>query len=226
MPSPEPTRVVWHEHQVPRVDREKLLGQQGCVVWFTGLSGSGKSTIANLVDQQLFRRRVHTFLLDGDNVRHGLNASVEQLTAEYGASHGQRFGLGFGAEDRAENIRRVAAVAQLFCSAGIVTLTAFVSPYRRDRQAAREFITRLGSDRDFIEIFVDAPLEVCERRDPKGLYRLARAGQIRGFTGIDDPYEPPLSPQLTLNSGEHSAEELSQCVVRHLEQRGTIAASG
>ncbi|MFO0914030.1 MAG: adenylyl-sulfate kinase [Pirellulales bacterium] len=212
----ESPKVVWHEHQVTRDERQRSLGQRGCVVWFTGLSGCGKSTVANLVDRELQSRGAHCYLLDGDNVRHGLNATPDMLSAEYGPEFAQRFGLGFAATDRSENIRRVAAVAQLFCAAGLVTLTAFVSPYRRDRLAARQQVTRFGSPNDFIEIFVDAPLEVCEQRDPKGLYRLARAGKIRHFTGIDDPYEAPESPELVLKSADAPPDQLAAQVVDFL----------
>ncbi len=216
------TQVVWHEHQVTRAHRETLMGHAGCVVWFTGLSGCGKSTIANAVDRILHQRGVHTYLLDGDNIRHGLNASSERLVAEHGEAFAQRFGLGFGALDREENIRRIAAVAQLFCSAGLVTLSAFVSPYRRDRDAARRLVQASGSEKDFIEVYVNAPLEVCEQRDPKGLYRQARAGKLRNFTGIDDPYEPPLHPELELASSSESVTNLATRVVDYLATSGRI----
>ena len=199
--------VVWHGQNVARSERETLNGHGGCVVWFTGLSGSGKSTIANLVDRKLYERGVHTFLLDGDNVRHGLNRD-----------------LGFTETDRIENIRRVGAVAELFASAGIVTLTAFISPYRADRDAVRQQIVARGRADDFIEVFVDTPLAVCEQRDPKGLYRKARAGEIKQFTGIDDPYEPPLHPELRLDGGSgRSAAELADEVLAHLKRSGKIS---
>lgn len=204
--------VTWHEQRVSRADRERLAGHSGCVVWFTGLSGSGKSTVANLVEEQLHRRGVHTFLLDGDNVRMGLNAGPNLLRPTFGDRFAERFGLGFSADDRAENIRRIGAVAELFCHAGLVTLTAFVSPYRRDRDAIR---ARIGDD--FIEVFVDAPLAVCESRDPKGLYKKARAGELPGFTGIDDPYEPPLSPAIRLDAGANPPDALAAAVVAHLQ---------
>jgi adenylylsulfate kinase len=216
------THVTWHAHQVGRADREQISGHAGCVVWFTGLSGCGKSTVANRLDRALWERKIHSFLLDGDNIRHGLNASPAMLTPEHGEAYADRFGLGFEAMDRAENIRRIAAVAQLFCAAGIVTLTAFVSPYRRDRDAARRLVTAQGRPDDFVEVFVDAPLEVCEGRDPKGLYRRARAGEIKNFTGIDDPYEPPLHPELVLNSSQAAPDELAAQVLRHLELTGKI----
>lgn len=215
----EQPQVVWHDHAVERAAREKLNGHRGCVLWFTGLSGSGKSTVANAVDALLCQRGIHTFLLDGDNIRHGLCAGPQLLEQRHDAAFAERFGLGFGASDREENIRRVGAVAQLFVSAGIVTLTAFVSPYRRDRQRVREWVERQGLPGDFIEIFVDAPLEVCEARDPKGLYQLARAGKIANFTGISDPYEAPESPEIHLRAGDKSPDELSREVIAALRQR-------
>ncbi len=205
--------VHWHAQSVSRENREQLNGHRGCVVWLTGLSGSGKSTIANLLDHKLHRFGVHTFLLDGDNVRHGLNATPSRLTEQYGKAFGTRFGLGFSEEDRRENIRRIGEVAGLFADAGIVVLTAFVSPYCRDRDAVRAQLSK----GDFIEVFVDTPLEICEQRDPKGLYRKARAGEIQGMTGIDDPYEPPKHPELVLKSGQNSAESLADCVLNYLQ---------
>lgn len=189
--SVEATNVTWHTQSVTREDRERLNGQRGCVVWLTGLSGSGKSTIANLLDHNLARAGIRSFVLDGDNVRHGLNASPAMLVADHGEAFAKRFGLGFSAEDREENIRRIGAVAELFAHAGIIALTAFISPYRHDRDAIRKRLDRSGQQGEFIEVFVDAPLDVCESRDPKGLYKKARAGEIKGFTGIDDPYQPP-----------------------------------
>lgn len=210
--------VHWHQQSISREDRERLNGHRGCVVWFTGLSGSGKSTVANLVDHKLHAMQVHTFLLDGDNVRHGLNATPTRLAEQYGQTFGERFGLGFSEEDRQENIRRIGEVAALFAEAGLVVLTAFVSPYRRDRDAVR---AQLAAG-DFIEVFVDAPLEVCEGRDPKGLYRKARAGEIQGMTGIDDPYEAPERPELVLSSGRDSAESLADDVLECLRKTQKI----
>jgi adenylylsulfate kinase len=218
MQSPHDPIVVWHNQSVARADRERQNGHRGCVVWFTGLSGCGKSTVANVVDHKLFERGVRTYLLDGDNVRHGLNATPQMLAERYGEEFGQRFGLGFGQQDREENIRRVGAVAQLMCDAGLVTLTAFVSPYRSDRDAVRATL----APGDFIEVFVDAPLEVCEARDPKGLYQKARAGQIKNFTGIDAPYEAPVEPQLVLKSAEFSPEALAEEVLRYLTEAGKL----
>ena len=216
------TDITWHHHLVTREERERLLGHAGCVVWFTGLSGSGKSTVANAVDRQLHAMSVHSYVLDGDNLRHGLNASPKMLTAQHSDSYAQRFGLGFSAEDRKENIRRIAAVGQLFVSAGLVALTAFVSPYRRDRDAARRHITEAGRTDDFIEVFVNTPLEICESRDPKGLYKKARAGEINNLTGIGDPYEPPAHAELTLAGGERAPGELAMEVVDYLKLIGKI----
>ena len=223
MTQPDP-HVVWHAHTVDRASRQQRLGHNGGVVWFTGLSGSGKSTIANAVDQLLYERGVHTFLLDGDNIRHGLCAGPNLLCEEHGADFAQRFGLGFGPLDREENIRRIGAVAQLLVSAGLVTLTAFVSPYRLDRDRVRKWGEKHGQPGDFIEVFVDAPLEVCERRDPKGLYKLAREGKIPNFTGISDPYEAPTSPELHLRAGNQTPAQLAEQVVAELVRRRVIPA--
>ena len=164
------TNITWHEATVTAEDREKLLNQKGCVIWFTGLSGSGKSTLANAVEYVLHQQNHHTYVLDGDNVRHGLNKN-----------------LGFSPEDREENIRRIGEVAKLFADAGTIVMTAFISPYRDDRDTARALI----ADGRFVEVFVECPLEVCEERDTKGLYKKARAGEIKEFTGISAPYESP-----------------------------------
>jgi adenylylsulfate kinase len=215
---PNDTNVHWHEHSVTRDERQRLNGHQGCVIWFTGLSACGKSTISNLVDHKLHSKGKHSFVLDGDNVRHGLNAGPGMLKERHGEEFSKRFGLGFSAQDREENIRRIGAVAKLFCDAGLVTLTAFISPYRRDRDAVRATM----ADGDFIEIFVDAPLEVCEARDPKGLYKKARAGELKGFTGIDDPYEPPAKPELVLDAGKKDAETLAEEVLAYLHRAGKI----
>jgi adenylylsulfate kinase len=223
-PLPEQPNIVWHTPSVTRAQREQLNGHQGCVIWFTGLSGCGKSTVANLVDHKLHDLGVHAVLLDGDNVRHGLNATPQLLSETHGPEFAERFGLGFSAQDREENIRRIGAAAELFATGGIVTLTAFVSPYRRDRDAVRRRIESAGRPGDFIEIFVDAPLDVCESRDPKGLYKQARAGKIKGFTGIDDPYEPPENPELRLDAVGQSPDELAEAVVAYLVARNKIHA--
>jgi adenylylsulfate kinase len=212
------TNVTWHEHSVTRPEREQLNGHKGCVIWLTGLSACGKSTIGNLVDHKLHSLGLHSYVLDGDNVRHGLNAGPGMLKERHGEEFAKRFGLGFSAQDREENIRRIGAVAKLFAEAGIIAITAFISPYRRDRDAVRATLAA----GDFIEIFVDAPLEVCEKRDPKGLYKKARAGELKGFTGIDDPYEAPQKPELVLNSGAKSAEALADEVIACLRANGKI----
>lgn len=211
-------QVHWHEHAVSREEREATHGHRGCVVWFTGLSACGKSTVANLVDHKLHSLRLRSFVLDGDNIRHGLNAGPGMLRERHGEEFAKRFGLGFSAQDREENIRRIGAVAKLFCDAGIIAITAFISPYRVDRDRVR---ATLG-DGDFVEIFVDAPLEVCEKRDPKGLYKKARAGELKGFTGIDDPYEAPQKPELVLDAASKSAETLADEVIAYLKASGKI----
>lgn len=197
------TNVTWHEHNVTSEERAKLNGHKGAVLWFTGLSGCGKSTVANAVDRLLHDRGVHTYVLDGDNVRMGLNKN-----------------LGFSPEDRTENIRRIGEVGKLFADSGTIVTTAFISPYREDRDAVRA----LFSSGEFIEIYVNASLETCESRDPKGLYKKARAGEIKGFTGIDAPYEEPESPELELNSDDHGIEELANQVIAYLEANGFLAA--
>ena len=197
------TNITWHESRVSRDERAKQKGQKPCILWFTGLSGSGKSTVANVLEGALFELGHHTYLLDGDNVRHGLNKD-----------------LGFSAEDRVENIRRIGESAKLFTDAGLIVLTAFISPYQRDREMVRE----LMGEGEFIEIFVDTPLEVCEERDPKGLYKKARAGEIKNFTGIDDPYEAPESPEITLHTADESAEESAAKVIATLEEKGYLSA--
>jgi bifunctional enzyme CysN/CysC len=189
--------VVWHEPVLARAARWDALGIRGATVWFTGLSGSGKSTVATEVERLLVGRHQPTYLLDGDNLRHGLNGD-----------------LGFSAGDRAENVRRVGEVARLFADAGVVALVPVISPYRSGRDAVRAMHAAAGLA--FVEVFVDTPLEECERRDPKGLYKLARAGEITGFTGIDDPYEPPLSPELVLRPSDGDPAEQAARVVEAL----------
>lgn len=197
------TNVHWHEGYVTRAERWKALGCAGATVWFTGLSGAGKSTVASALEQVLVQQGVHAFRLDGDNVRHGLNKN-----------------LGFSAEDRSENIRRIGEVAKLFADSGALALTAFISPYTADRDLARELHKEAGLE--FVEVFVDAPLDVCEQRDPKGLYKKARAGEIKGFTGIDDPYEAPPKPELLLNTANQSVEECVEAVLRLLGARDIL----
>ena len=217
-PPGEIVDVRWHAPAVSRSDRERAAGHKGCVLWFTGLSGSGKSTLANLVDRRLHDRGLRSFVLDGDNVRLGLNAAPALLAERHGEEFARRFGLGFGPADREENIRRIGAVADLFAQAGVIALTAFISPYRRDRDAVRGMLT----PGDFVEIHVRAPLAVCEARDPKGLYKRARAGELKGFTGIDDPYEEPVSAELTVDSAGRAPDELADEVIAWLESAGKI----
>ena len=210
------TNVKWHEHQVSREKRESLNGHKGCVIWFTGLSGSGKSTIANALDHKLYEYGIHSSVLDGDNVRHTLNAGPGMLKDTHGEEYAKRFGLGFSAVDREENIRRIGAVAGLYCQSGIIALTAFISPYRMDRDRVRESL----EPGEFIEVFVDTPLNVCEQRDPKGLYVKARAGLIKEFTGISDPYEAPAAPEITLSAASKTPDQLADEIVDYLVDKG------
>jgi len=195
------TNITWHEGQVSRSDRQGMLGQRGCTVWLTGLSGSGKSTIAVAAEKVLVARGKVAYVLDGDNVRHGLNSN-----------------LGFSPEDRTENIRRIGEVGKLFVDTGVITLTAFISPYLADRQIARETV----GEGNFFEVFCDTPLEVCEERDPKGLYKKARAGEIKNFTGIDDPYEVPVEAEIHLHTDEMTVAQEVQIILDHLENNGFI----
>jgi adenylyl-sulfate kinase len=194
------TNITWHLGEVDQEKREALNGHKGAVLWFTGLSGSGKSTLANAVESELHKQGRHTYILDGDNVRHGLNKN-----------------LTFSDEDRMENIRRIGEVARLFSDAGLLTLTAFISPFRSDRAAVRELI----GDR-FVEVHVKASVEVCESRDPKGLYQKARAGEIKDFTGITSPYEAPESPEISVDTGELSIEASVAQVIDYLNETGLL----
>jgi len=197
--------IHWQSVDIDKRARAAIKGQKACVLWFTGLSGAGKSTIANLVERKLYAMGKHTYLLDGDNVRHGLNKD-----------------LGFTAEDRVENIRRVAEVAALMADAGLIVLTAFISPFRSERQMARALL----ANGEFIEIFVDTPLEVAEARDVKGLYKKARRGELKNFTGIDSPYERPESPEITIASAHSSSEEAAERIVGELQRRGKTDSVG
>jgi adenylylsulfate kinase len=192
------TNIVWHQGAVTRQDREQLNGHRGCTVWLTGLSGSGKSTIAVALEKALWERGVRTYILDGDNVRHGLNKN-----------------LGFSPADRTENIRRIGEVAKLFTDAGMVALTAFISPYRADRDQVRAMMPE-----DFVEVYVDCPLDVCEQRDVKGLYQKARAGQIKEFTGISAPYEAPEKPELVIQTANQTIEASVAQILGCLGRRG------
>lgn len=193
--------LTWHAGEVSAEDRRHLLRQQGCVVWLTGLSGSGKSTVARRLERRLIDAGRLAYVLDGDNVRHGLCAD-----------------LGFSPEDRSENIRRIAELARLFAEAGLVTVTAFISPYAVDRDRARQLLP----DGAFVEVFLDTPLEVCESRDPKGLYAKARAGEISQFTGLDAPYEPPPKPELHLRTADSSVDDCADAIFRHLCKAGLV----
>lgn len=197
------TNVHWHEGEVSRGDRSQLLGQKGATLWFTGLSGSGKSTVAVALEQVLLARGKLSYRLDGDNVRLGINKN-----------------LGFSAEDRTENIRRIGEIAKLFVDTGVIVLSSFVSPYRADRDIVRKLHEDAGMD--FIEVYVDVPLEEAEKRDPKGLYKKARAGEIKNFTGISDPYEAPLNAELVLNTHEMSLQEEVETLLDLLEARGIL----
>lgn len=224
----QPDNLFWSQPALTREQRWSLLGVRGCTVWFTGLSGSGKSTISTALEAELLRRGRLAYRLDGDNIRHGLNAN-----------------LGFSAEDRHENIRRIGEVARLFADAGAIALVSFISPYRADRDKVRAIHSSSPSRREgaggwvrsaqdlagdpiatsdlpFLEAFVDTPLSVCEQRDPKGLYKKARAGQLKGFTGIDDPYEAPLSPELTLRTADSSVPDCVEQCLRALASRGVL----
>lgn len=197
----EATNIVWHQSNVTKEDRQRLNQHKSCILWFTGLSGAGKSTVANEVEKELYNRGIRSYVLDGDNVRHGLNNN-----------------LGFSPEDRKENIRRIGEVAKLFVDAGVFTLTAFISPYREDRNMVR----RLVEEDEFIEIYVKCPLDECEKRDPKGLYQKARSGEIKGFTGVSAPYEEPEKPEIVLETDKFTVEQLAEQVIAYLSQNGYI----
>jgi adenylylsulfate kinase len=199
------TNVHWHDGDVTRADRNRVLGHKGATIWFTGLSGSGKSTVAVALERALNQRGKLAYRLDGDNVRLGINKN-----------------LGFSAEDRKENIRRIGEVAKLFVDAGVIVLSSFISPYREDREDVRKL--HQDGSMDFIEVFVDCPLGEAEKRDPKGLYKKARAGQIKNFTGIDDPYEAPLKPELVLKSHEMTLEAEVEALLKLLTQREILSA--
>lgn len=200
---PHSSNVVWHHATVTRARREAQNGHRGAIIWFTGLSGAGKSTLAHAVEETLYQQGCRTFVLDGDNVRHGLSSD-----------------LGFSSKDRVENVRRIGEMAKLFMEAGVIVLTAFISPYRADRERVRGMVEH----GDFIEIFCDSPIEVCETRDVKGLYKKARAGQIKEFTGISSPYEVPGNAELTVNTGSVELEECVRQIVELLRQRNLISA--
>ena len=197
------TNITWHEGHVSRDERGQLLKQKGATLWFTGLSASGKSTIAFTLEHALVQRGRLAYVLDGDNIRHGLNKN-----------------LGFSAADREENIRRIGEVAKLFADCGVITMTSFISPYRKDRDTVRALHQKDGLP--FIEVFVSTPIATCETRDPKGLYKKARAGEIKNFTGIDDPYEAPLKPELTIDATGTSPQEAAVLILQYLEKQGLV----
>jgi adenylylsulfate kinase len=195
------TNITWHEGSVSREERQKLLGQKGVTVWMTGLSASGKSTIACILEQMLLHKKKQAYRLDGDNIRMGLNKN-----------------LGFSAEDRTENIRRIGEVAKLFSDAGVIAITSFISPYKKDRDAVRAGM-KAG---EFIEVYVQVSLAEAEKRDPKGLYKKARAGQLKGFTGIDDPYEAPEKPEILIETEKASAADAASQILKYLEERSYL----
>lgn len=196
--------VIWHEPTVFRKDREKMNGHKSAILWFTGLSGAGKSTLAHAIEDYLHKAGIHTFVLDGDNIRHGLCKD-----------------LGFSDDDRTENIRRIGEVSKLMLDAGIMVMTAFISPFKKDRQLVRELV----DEGDFVEIYCEAPLAVCEERDPKGLYKKARAGEIPEFTGISSPYEAPDHPELVINTGDKTIQESVQMIIDYLSAKQIINLS-
>jgi len=195
------TNIKWHHGKITKEERAKLLNQKGVTIWLTGLSGSGKSTIAVELEHVLTENRHQAYILDGDNIRHGLNKN-----------------LGFSPEDRTENIRRIGEVAKLFTDAGIISITAFISPYRDDRDAVRKLL----NEGEFIEVYVKCPLDVCEERDTKGLYKKARVGEVKDFTGISAPYEEPHNPELTIDTSRLSVEESTRVVLNYLEEKGYV----
>ena len=195
--------IVWHDHCVSKYERGRIKAQKSCILWFTGLSGSGKSTIANAVESKLLELNKHTYLLDGDNIRMGLNK-----------------GLGFSDKDRIENIRRIGEVSKLFVDAGTIVLTAFISPFQKERDAVRSLV----KEDEFIEVFIDTPLEVCESRDPKGLYKKARKGEIPNFTGISSPYEAPTEPEIHILNDNIGIEAAAEEILKYLEEEGYLHA--
>jgi adenylylsulfate kinase len=197
------TNITWHKSVITHLDRQQLLHQVGCTIWLTGLPSSGKSTTAFALESELMRTGHLAFVLDGDNVRHGLNKN-----------------LGFSAKDRAENIRRIGEVARLFAEAGLIAITAFISPYRHDRDEARAL--HVAADIPLVEVFVDTPITICEQRDPKGLYAKARRGEVKGFTGVDDPYESPLHPDLVLDTTRQPPEGVAGQVIAYLREKGLL----
>ena len=216
------TNITWHEGAVTREERHKLLNQKGVTLWMTGLSASGKSTIASILEQMLLHQGKAAYRLDGDNVRFGLNKDAKSLKEKAGYSEdaAKRFGIGFSAEDRGENIRRIGEVAKLFADAGVIAITSFISPYKKDRDAVRAS----NKDGEFVEVYINVSLEQAEKRDPKGLYKKARAGEIKGFTGIDDPYEAPEKAELVIDTESLSAEDAAKKILAFLEEKKYLEA--
>jgi len=202
LPEIKATNIVWHEGHVDRTQRERLLGQRGVLIWLTGLPSAGKSTIAFTVEHALVQQGRLAYVLDGDNIRHGLNKN-----------------LGFSAADRSENIRRIGEVGKLFVDAGLIALASFVSPYRADRDAVRQLLAA----GDFVEVYVETPVELCAQRDPKGLYQKARAGLIPNFTGVSDPYEPPLAPEIVIRTAACTPQQAAAQILAELERRGKLS---
>lgn len=196
------TNITWHDASVLKEERRQQNKHESFVLWFTGLSASGKSTVANAVARKLFEKKIGNYVLDGDNIRHGLNKD-----------------LGFSESDRTENIRRIGEVAKLFVDNGTIVLTAFISPFREDRKQVRDIL----EVEEFIEVFVKCPIEECEKRDPKGLYKKARSGEIKQFTGVDSPYEEPLNPEVVVETNRYSVEECAEQVISYLQERGLIS---
>ncbi len=193
--------IIWHNHHVGKEQRAELKNQKSCILWFTGLSGSGKSTIANAIEAKLNKLQKHTYILDGDNIRMGLNKD-----------------LGFTNKDRVENIRRIGEISKLFVDSGLIVIAAFISPFRKDRDMVRKLV----KDGEFIEVFVDTPLEICEQRDPKGLYKKARNGEIKNFTGIDSLYEAPAKAEIDIKNNKISIEECVNIVIKYLNEKGYL----
>lgn len=217
-----PTNITWHAGSVTREERQKLLNQKGVTVWMTGLSASGKSTIACILEQMLLHKGKHAYRLDGDNVRFGLNKDPKSLKEKSGYSEdaAKRFGVGFSADDRMENIRRIGEVAKLFTDAGVIAITSFISPYKKDRDAVRANMAA----GEFVEVYVSVSLATAEQRDPKGLYKKARAGEIKGFTGIDDPYEAPEKAEIVIDTESLSPEAAATTILQYLENKGLLSA--
>lgn len=202
-PAPKSDNITWHKSQITQADRTKVLGHHGCTLWLTGLSGSGKSTIAVALEHALIQTGHLAYRLDGDNIRHGLNKN-----------------LSFSPQDRTENIRRIGQVAKLFTDAGIITICSFISPYQSDRDQVRKI--HQDANLKFLECFINTPIELCESRDPKGLYKKARAGEIKNFTGIDDPYETPTNPEINLKTANQTPEQSAQKLIEHLQNAGIL----